>query len=186
MLPNNIMEIIIATVGTLTKYSEHRSCIISTAVLIDAIDEIVPNSGIYPLTVEATVINQKQYEQVLSQQKITGDLRVIGLRSEKSDEKRWAGHLVAVFPVSENEWYIFDITIPQASSAKENIRLPPVFARVPKSFIKNLDAAGITINDHHVLYKPHPEEVSYEESPLWTEKNYRRTIMEQVLLNLKK
>lgn len=185
MLSIQIEKVIKAVLKSLHNYSEQNSCILATAILIDTINQINTNTGIYPLTVETVIYNPTQTQQFKSKQKITGDIRVIGHQQTKSTKSKWSGHLVALLPSSTNKTRLIDLTITQVNSEKENINLMPIIVGVTENFLKINERLGVSINGCYVTYRPFPQDASYKDSQVWEDKKYRETITNETLLLLK-
>jgi hypothetical protein len=94
----------------------------------------------------------------------------------------WPGHLVTIVPeVFGNRAAILDPTIPQVNSQGHGFALRPILVGVPNGFLEGQQSCGKAIESCFVLYHALPDDRSYEQTPLWEDRQKQKRISRAVL-----
>lgn len=175
----------------LGRFQELHSCIMAHMVLQDILGQI-GIYGSYPLTVKLLILNPeltKAFDQdsAIIQKSQNVDWKAKGYAMIKtgddfSTEDVWPRHLVTIVPETFGiKAAILDPTITQANRAELNILLGPLLAGVSDHFLSDKEAQRFTINGCAVIYKAAPNDKSYEQTPLWTDRGKEKYISETII-----
>ncbi len=173
----NIIERILEV---LEIFGEQHSCILASALVIETIKRRHQNVEIFPLAVEVKILDSIQKNQLENNLPLTGDQRVVGYRKSKSTKDLWAGHLIVLVKNIENRNLLIDLTIHQIGQIATDIEISPLVFPVPLEFCKYKTNAGSMNNGNYLIYKPYPEDKSYEESSIWNDTTYINQMIEKI------
>jgi hypothetical protein len=187
-------NIVSITLNELDRFSEDKSCIMASLVLID----VLRNKGIkdaYPLTVKVRILNPAftkriitepfpQTPELLAQWDDDG-CHVVAIGYGESTATQWQAHLVVITPKGiKGKDALCDLAIKQADVPKWNIFLGPVLFGMRDSFLKGTEDFGVIINECRIIYKAFPNDQSFKQTPLWKNNLKRKLIVKEILKRL--
>jgi len=162
--------------------SRPDSCIRSTKILCQ-LGELL-DIRVEPFVVEANIFNPPFAEEIIKYaweipKEILATFNeethwhgVIGSRCPEEREPNkvdgWPGHLVAIVYTPKNP-YLVDLSIDQMNRPKRGVSItePFVYELSESGFLEGEKEIGATHNDCVFLYRPVPEDRSFETAPDW-------------------
>lgn len=178
----------------LKRVGESHSCIMAGAVLIDVLNaKGIKNA--YPLTVKPKILDPKftsrlkrepfpQTPELLNEWADDG-CNIVRIGHGEGSSRQWPAHLIVIIPKAlAGRNAALDLTITQANVPAWGIELIPLMMAVPDEFLTGAKWFRAPVNDSLVIYEAFPEDRSFEETPLWSKKKRRNSIVKRILSRL--
>ena len=192
-------ETLAAAVRTeLERIGEHHSCIFAASVLTEVFRR-TGYAAAYPLPVGAKILNpacvawavkygwSNDPDSVSRCKAEGGAFTVVGdVPAEAMAPGVWPGHLAVVIPNLFGECHaVCDLTITQASKPELGMNLTPLYFAAPDTFVTGKTEFQIEANGSLILYMAFPRNLSYVETPNWTNRARCLLVADDVIKRLK-
>lgn len=178
----------------LERVGESHSCIMAAAVLIDVLNAKGMKEA-YPLTVKSKIFDPKfasrlkrepfpQTPELLDEWMADG-CSMVTIGHGEGSSRQWPGHLIVIIPKAlGGRNAALDLTVTQANVPAWGIELIPLMMAVPDEFLTGAKWFRAPVNGSIVIYEAFPEDRSFEETPLWSKKKRRNSIVKRILSRL--